>query len=146
MNLYYQIEGLFPHKELTLGSCGFLVSLDISFAERALSTPLDTKQEKRWQTEGSELIKRLNIGGLCQSHAYHFWKDTSLLQFCAVPGNATDLGVEPSDIEFIEQVRSSKIDHTNLLVNYTPHNVDSPLQAYGLLGLWTHWANSLRFI
>ncbi len=152
MEFYYLIEGLFPLGEEKLGHCGFFIHLDRDFARKALTTKLQEQQNERYQAQAKEIIRRSRLEGIfASSTPYHFFEDTCLLQFCTAPEDACDLGVEPGDIKLLEREVSDKrmlkiSKQYNTPLRYIPHNVDSPLQAYVLLGLWTHWANTIKFV
>jgi hypothetical protein len=68
-------------------------------------------------------------------------KPTLLLQYCQVPGNACDLGMDVDDIKRLqEEIRNGKnFDSIMNWIEYGPHNVDNIPQAYSLLSAWLHW-------
>jgi hypothetical protein len=68
---------------------------------------------------------------------YHFVDDTCLLHFVQVPGDACDLGIDGSELSEFKREK----DSWKNAINYTPHNVDSHMQAYALLSLFLTWAH-----
>lgn len=69
----------------------------------------------------------------------YVWHAGSWLpQILSVPGNACDLGVSPDEIAFSLETGSDLV--------YVPHNVDGPLQTYGLMFLWANWATAFEAV
>ncbi len=142
---FYSIEGLTPRGDLTLGGFGFGAYLDKDFAKKAYETELPETNRLNEIAEtilvDSRLIKK---GERFYHSAYNFVRNkdenqTCLLHYATVPGDACDLGIDGSDLSHI---REGRWDYIGLdgAVEYGPHNVDSHLQAYALLSLFTTWA------
>lgn len=141
----YRIMGFFP-ADNSLGAYGFSVELDKDLANKALQTELTEQGYKHLTQMAETVIRRAGLAMQKErvSTPYHFVGNksgnlTCLLQFCTVPGNACDLGID--GIETGRLVERGKIEHNP---EYDPHNVDHPRQAYSLLSLWLNWADLIE--
>ncbi len=144
----YSIEGLSPQTrngEIEMGGFGFSIYLDTEFAKKAYKTLLP---EGHHLNEIAEKIlvdcKLIRENGVLHN-PYRFAENrdgklTTLLRWVQVPGCACDLGIEGN--EFGKIIEGEWINsEIQGFLGYYPHNVDSYYQAYGLLSLFTTWAN-----
>ena len=150
IRFFYSIEGLYPPDGQGLGRGGFFTYLERKFSREALSTKLSEENIKRYQQDGEKIIERAwrrNPGASAKPYSFH--DGTCLLRYCVSPGDACDLSIQPpEEIEYLKR----ELGETNLAesrddlpIEYHPHNVDSPIQAYILLSLWTHWARTIQY-
>ncbi len=118
--------------------------LSVDFAKKARETPLDKEFYKRIQEIGLGIIKDYFEPVLAEDVKipYVFMEESFLLNYASVPGNACDLGLE----HFCQnQFFNNELDGI-FSVRYTPHNVDSQVQASCLISLWLNWANSTKIL
>lgn len=142
----YRIDGFFPVEHLDIGAYGFSVELDKNLANRALQTELTESGYKNLMKLSETLIQRvwLSRKGERVRPPLHFVankedKLTCLLQFCTVPGDACDLGIDGMETgRFVER------GEINRNITYCPHNVDNPRQAYALLSVWLSWQDHIE--
>ncbi len=139
----YSIQGFEPAGR-QLGGFGFSTHLDLELARKARAETLSEKADENFQAVAYEIIKNsgLDSTGL-EKHSPHYFfvKDSFLLRFCKIPGNACELGLEWKDIDRLNDEHMSR----NWLT-YSPHNVDNSRQAYALLSLWLYWAETLKVL
>ncbi len=148
---FYRIEGFVPPapNERRLGMYGFSIELDRDFARKALELELPDGARQRL-VEDAQWIARGIWGNEFEREArYRFWGNTCLLQVATVFGNACSIGATPNEIQEIEREVSDaevkkQADIYKFPLQYNPHNVDHHLQAYGLLAMWTNWADKLE--
>jgi hypothetical protein len=141
----YRVEGFFP-SDNDLGAYGFSVELDKDLADLALQTEIPNTAYKNLIKMAESTIKKVQLAKPLEKvrPPYHFvannsGKLTCLLQFCTVPGDACDLGID--GMEMGRFVESGKIDRN---IHYHPHNVDNLRQAYALLSIWLNWADIIE--
>jgi hypothetical protein len=126
-----------------MGSYGFSVGLKPEFAKRFYEREIKGKEEKRISKIGEELVEGIFSvkKDLFFERPYHFVENqegnsTLLLNWCNVPGNACDLGIEGTDLS---RHKGENFGDEDFLIEYGPHNIDSLQQASGLLALWLRW-------
>lgn len=141
---FYLVQGFVPPEKENrrLGMWGFTVFLDREFAVKSYNFKLNDKQRGRFYSEGKRISDALGLGEGFEEHNYTFVDDRLLLHVASVPGNACGLGITGSDLsDFIEDIKMNRKAGERMdELQYTPHNVDSIEQAYGLLSLWLNWA------
>ncbi len=137
MDYFYRIHSFFPPEELRLGQYGFNIWLDKSFAKKAFDRKLEEKVRDNLIINAKEIIKRTFPQDMISAHEtpYIFLEDSCLVQVLQVPGDACDIGL---DISMIDYIKAGEID-----VNYTPHNIDMQIQQYALLSIFLNWANGI---
>jgi len=147
---FYRVEGLYPTDTGSgLSRFGFIVNLDRDFARKALQKEMTEHGRKHFVESAKRTVGMVGLGGFGEPR-YQFVDDSCLLQFCMVPGDACDLGMDPMKIPSLRR----EIDELNQgkriegiyksPITYGPHNVDGYQQAYALLSMWTHWANMVN--
>ena len=141
----YRIEGFFP-SDTALGSYGFAVELDKDLATKALNTEIPEAGYVNLQTMAREMITRVGLAkkGEQIREPLKFvtnnqGKTSCLLQFCDVPGNACDLGID--GITAGDFAQKGVVERNPV---YNPHNVDHPRQAYALLSAWLTWSDCVE--
>lgn len=142
----YRIDGFFPRKGLDLGAYGFAVELDKELANRALQKEITEEGYKNLTSLAESTIKIVGLAVAKERimDSYHFVANskgnlTCLLQFCRVPGDACQLGIDGMEMgRFVER---GKIERNP---EYQPHNVDHPRQAYSLLSIWLNWVDCVE--
>ena len=145
---FYKIVGFSPREDMCTGGYGFCVLLDKNLAKKALETELFEKGYNNLETIATSTIKGVGLAKKDEriKPPYHFVRNedgklTWLLQFCTVPGDACDLGLEWGEINGLKGEHFYK-DY----IDYTPHNVDHVRQAYSLLSIWLFWAEIVESI
>ncbi len=123
----YRIYELYPRGELS--GAGFSVFLNGEFANKIRNIKLSNFNTDFMMKTSSDILKRL---GFYERQGLYFYEGTMLLHWCRVDGSACEIGVEGDVIGR---------DVYDRPLNYSPHNIDAPIQAYGLLSLWLHWFN-----
>jgi len=124
------------------GNWGFAVGLDPKYAKRFYEGEITGEQVKNLNILGKKIIR-----GIFEDerdsiiNPYNFIKNkkgnsTFLLQFCNDDMRGCSLGIDGHNISSVLRWDDE------FLVGYDSHNVDSPMQASGLLALWTRWAHS----
>ncbi len=147
----YEIGGLYAPDldETRMGMWGFDINLDPSFALKARKAKMEEKLYDNLQRMAVITTTNFKLddhfGVSIKPNPYHFTEGSLLLQFVEVPGNACDLGIYNGKRELLDNWKMN--DNKNpYSVNYIPHNVDTKDQAYCLLSLWIHWANTINLI
>lgn len=140
--ILYRIEGLIPTRTMAVGGYGFCVSLDMDSALLLLKIPRNPTERI---TDIAKKTLEVLFGDRLLHPPYRFIqmqdgskRDSCLLHYCTVAGDACDLGISFADLDSNSKYRSGK-----KWVIYSSHNVDSPTQAYGLLSLWLQWFNTM---
>lgn len=139
---FYRIVGFSPGKKpLHKYEFGMRIT-DMEVAAKMYDTLLDKTAMDTFDGVGRKLVKQIFPYAKSIETPYHFvanpeGKPTWLLWYCQVPGNATDLGIEGTQLSGIlnEGLENS------LTLEYGSHNTNSIEAAYGLLSLWARWAD-----
>jgi hypothetical protein len=121
----YRIHEL--HQRGGLGGAAFDIFLNGEFANKTRNIKLSDIKTDFMMEGATDILKSL---GNRESQGLYFYKDTMLLNYCCVDGSACRIGVSNM---YIEQ------DIYDRPLDYAPHNIDTSIQAYGLLSLWLHW-------
>ena len=140
----YQIRDFTPGN--SRGGYGFSILLDRELAIQAFNTKMPGEVNQRLNKFAKAIVKESGLaktGFLSEREFYRFFNDSWLLQYCSVPGNATNIGIDPSDFDEVENDQG--LDVVNW-IEYIPHNVDTMQQAYTLLSVWLDWANAMDTI
>lgn len=145
----------YPKQDITFGGWGFDVCFDIKTALTLRDIPIKTDLAERLQQGGREIISGFGLDKFQKIRLpYSFVEDSCLLRGVNVPGDACDLGLAESEInDYVSNFQSYKksiTEHINeggkvIPIRYTPHNVDTQLQASALLSLWLNWANTIVY-
>lgn len=139
----FRIDGFSPpEKGQEFGRFGFCISLDAAFAKQCLATP--RPKMERVSRIAETTVSRLFGEEPFRNPPINWWKDTCLIHGVGVPGNACDLTADYSEIERLLNRGYEPIDIGEVwswALEYSPHNVDSARQAYGLLSVWLTWYN-----
>src|SRR5690349_13058459 len=78
----------------------FCTSLDIRFARKAFARELSDKVRENFQKHGRRIIKAAGLEKMGRiENPYAFHENTFFLRHCVVPGNACDLGIEPTELD-----------------------------------------------
>ncbi len=127
-----------------MSSFGFAIGLKPDIARKFYDKEIEDEKIKRMNSIGKKLIKNIfaweKMSPKDIDTPYFFMRNergnpTFLLQGCRVPGNACDIGIDGKGLK--ELIRD--LD-AGFQAEYTPHNVDSIIQASGLFALWNQWA------
>ena len=121
----YRIYELYPRGGMS--GAGFSVFLNGEFANKVRNIKLSDLNTDFMMKVSSDILKKL---GFYERQGLYFYEGTMLLHWCRVDGSACEIGVEGDVIGR---------DIYDRPLNYSPHNIDAPVQAYGLLSLWLHW-------
>jgi hypothetical protein len=141
----YKVEKLVPIINGPFRMFSIGADLDYKFALKARSTEMPKGFQERFNEIGNNITdKFFDAKRFGREIPYHFAKESWLLQYCTVPGNACDFGLEHgAQYNFLDNFE--RIREQNPLVgfpiSYSPHNVDTKDQALCLLDLWLEWAN-----
>ena len=139
-NFLYRIEGFSPpSKRGQVSGYGFNISLDRDFAKKAFQTEIPEKAYENLQKIAKSIIMSgIDYDPMIRTpYVFVPNKDkqlTCLLQYCTVPGNACDMGLDWSEINDL-----SFKNHFSNYITYTPHNIDHHNQANLLLSIWLNW-------
>ena len=145
-NFIYRIDPIVPVTRGPFRMCPVGADLDYDFAVKARSTEMSEEIRNKFVEIGNDITNKFfDTKKIGRETSYHFVKESWLLQYCTVPGNACDFGLEHNaQHDFLEDFERTK-QQQNLLrdfpISYTPHNVDTINQATCLLSLWLEWAN-----
>ena len=152
----YEVPPVISSEEPKMGGWGFCALLDCEFAMRARDTKIKEFTYRRLQEAGGIIISRVGLDNMGKVKPYRFMDESLLLHFAQVPGNACDLGIghmfqgnfEEGDWEAHKAFYTQMIEAGEELgaISYDPHNVDTKDQAYALLSLWVHWANTANIL
>ncbi|MEI8343734.1 MAG: hypothetical protein WCF93_02150 [Candidatus Moraniibacteriota bacterium] len=125
----YRVSGWSRRVDISMGACVFSVELDASFAEKTRELKLSYEQQSKFEQYIREIIE--------YEHArVSFWNDTAFLRSMAVQGNCACLGVEGMILER---------DWGGFdFITYNGHNVDSKIQAYDLLTVFSSWVETVE--
>ena len=134
-DFFYRIENFFPKLESDMNRQGFHIYLNRKVAARLLEIKMP--ESNRMQEIGREILNDLNMK---YPEPYSFWEDTVLLQFMKV-GVHTDFGAMGTDMAMLEK---GKLLNTSL--QFSPHNVDTCVQAIAFMALWIRWAELMTSI
>jgi hypothetical protein len=110
-----------------LGACGFLIELDARFAQKARSMTFP------YQQRFVDLARERTGDSQARST---FYGDSGLLRSMAVKGDCACLGISGQDLEANWTMKDS--------ILYSSHNVDTKIQAYDLLTIFTYWIESVE--
>jgi len=124
MKPVYRIMGWSRRNDITFGSCVFSIELDARFAEKARNFRFE--KQHRFEEHTREIV------GYKYARAT-FLNDTLFLRSMAVEGNCACLGVDGSILD--SDWSSGKF------ITYYGHNVDSKIQAFDLLTIFTYWVD-----
>lgn len=124
MKPVYRIMGWSRRNDITLGSCIFSVELDARFAEKARNFHFE--KQHRFEKQIREIV------GYKYARAT-FLNGTAFLSSMAVEGNSACLGVSGNILDSDWSGRD--------VIIYNGHNVDSKVQAFDLLTIFTHWVD-----
>ncbi len=158
----YEIGSLMPTYELPHTRFGFSVTISGDVARYALGLKVDSGKVRRDFHESMNkcgelyqknviqafqyIIKRgiLNKNLVIQT-PYDFVEDSCLLRSVRCWGDAADLGLDYTKIEFLERsLISPELEEKSLApMTYNPHNIDNPIQQLILLELWRDWAEGM---
>lgn len=140
---FYVVSGFGLGEKGRSSSFGFSIGLDPKFAKRFYERKMSQDQLENLNKFGKKIVR--NIFDYKDDSMidvpYNFFrneneKQTLLLQWCIVPGNACDLGIEGMEFDEVKKFRDGR------MVKYTPHNVDTLQQASGLFTIWNEWVIS----
>lgn len=143
---FYHIEGFIPplgEETLRLGSCGFSAYLDRELAKRAFQKEIP--ENIPLQDIGRNIIRGYNLSADRNFKPYFFIpneqeKTTCFVRTISISNfGACDLS---ADWRGVESLRKEDDEYTEHWLEYTSHNVDTPVQASALLSLFLAWANS----
>ncbi len=143
----YEIDTIIPSENIR--DFPVFIDLDYRFAVKARETEMPERILNNFLKSGKNIIQKFGLNQLGIVTPYHFVKKSWLLHFCAVPGDACDLGLSNnSQTDFLEYFDTIKEEPfpENARVSYSPHNVDTKDQAFCLLNLWLHWANNAKLL
>lgn len=137
---FYVVSGLAPRTDMITDAFNFSIGLDPTFATRFYQEEIREETPSLFNKRAKSILESLNLDER-HLHPCTFVKNnednfTALLRWCKVPGNACELGIYGSTVDSIH--REGEVN--NILI-YGPHNIDSMKQAYGLLSIWTCWAD-----
>ena len=153
---FYAVDG-FGQGNDGLGGWGFSIRLDSGFAKKLYDSKIPKEQIERFDERGKSIIRNIwrEEEASMIDRPYSLFRDivgeeTFLLQYCQVPGNACDLGVEGMDLERLKEY-FEKGDYLKNLVSeipvvFTPHNVDCFQQASGLFAIWNNWYQIANYL
>ncbi len=142
-----------PETERNVGGWGFSATLNPAFALELLSLKADKKYTESLRKNGESFLRGMGFVGdsyeIKNPFSFVQYKDerqTLLLHHVNVPGNACglDLAVKDFDYKEHDEVLKDMIKKGDRGVYYSHHNVDSPRQRMGLLGLWLMWVESVE--
>ena len=125
----YRVTGWSKRADLDIcmGACCFSIELDARFAEKIRESKLLHEHQSNFERHIRGIV------GYEYARA-SFWKDTAFLHSMAVEGNCACLGVGGAEIDK---------DWGGLdVVTYNGHNVDSKIQAYDLLTIFSCWVET----
>lgn len=138
---FYRIERFEPVQHLDIGAYGFSIELDGDFAQTQKLYEIQPFSLSRLNEMGVKILKKIFPGeGQFIRTPFNFWEGTCLLTNVTVPGNACGLDMSHTDFHSLCSGRAPQES-----VQYAPHNVDNPRQAYALLSLWLKWFDSVSF-
>jgi hypothetical protein len=152
--MIYRVDLFGPKDRNFPGDWGFCFELNTEVAIKLRDEKINYSIVDNFQETGRSIIKGFGLEefGII-NNPYHFIEDSALIQGVNVPGNACDLSLDDYAMDnFMESFESYKSfilenkktrleDIRKVAVSYVPHNVDTPLQASGLLSLLLNWAN-----
>ncbi len=143
---FYVVSSFQPSSGNNLGRFGFSVGLDPNFAKKAFEKEISEEIYKRFDKMGKSIIALSGFKGKFTQPPYKFVENqkgnlTNLLRWCDVPGDACDLGIDGSELSNLMTREFDDLIKYKSMIEYGPHNVDSPQQAYALLSLWLNWSN-----
>lgn len=152
--MIYRVDLFGPKDRQFPGDWGFTFELDNEVAIKLRDKKIKSSFVNNFQETGRGIIKGFGLEefGLIQN-PYQFIEDSALIQGVNVPGNACDMYLDNYAMdnfmesferhkEFILKIKEIRPEDVRRVpVSYVPHNVDTPLQASGLLSLLLNWAN-----
>ncbi|HLA23625.1 MAG TPA: hypothetical protein VJZ93_03785 [Candidatus Nanoarchaeia archaeon] len=126
------------------GNCGFAVGLRPDIAKRFYGREVTGKEFDCINTVGKEIVTSFFKAGSYMDKPYFFIRNekgnrTLLLQSCQTVGKACDLAIDGAELERVKKFDKFTMEN---LVEYSPHNVDSKMQALSLFNLWNKWVIS----
>lgn len=134
----YKIVNYNPPPEKGMGY-GFSAILDGELVRMLRAKPMSEEARGRANELATRTIRRLwrdcDYGLDMLKEPYSFVEDSWLLHYCTVPGDRCSLSIGQSGLASIESGFDRQLD-------FNPHNVNHPTQAYGLLSIWLRWANA----
>jgi len=138
---FYVIDGFSCRSDLDMSAYDFSIGLNADFAMKAYCKEITELAFNKLDKIAKKMLKTIKLDSSF-IYPYKFLenekgKPTLLLQWCNVPGDACDLGIDGFKLDFIKKGKLSQ----NEMVIYNPHNIDSMKQAYALLSIWLNWSN-----
>ena len=141
----YKIVGLTPPKEYKMGGYGFMIELDPNFAREAAKLKLTQTLYDDFQTATSDILKTIKMD-LGHRHVLFRLNDSWLATNFSVQGNACGLDVILDRLDEIMDEKNQtpiiyppSINRIIYPLKYYSHNIDSHLQAYALLSIFSYW-------
>ena len=133
-----------------MGGFGFIASIDKGLINYSLQKKMNLKQYSYLQKRAESIIKGVGLAREkdliktpCNFSSIVNGEETPLLlQYCKVPGNACELGIDGRKVESLKRDIDRKSFSNRL--EYACHNVDTHTQAYALLSIWLNWARMLK--
>lgn len=118
-----------------MSGAGFSVTLSATAARFAAEQALSADVRSQIKDDLRQRVAGIWDASTLRSVSVMWHKDTLLPSGFQVPGEACQIGAEPAAL--LLGARGER--H----VQYTDHNVDTAMQAAGLLALWTGWAEMI---
>jgi len=144
------------------GKCAFSFGIEREFAQKCYEIEMPEKLGECFQGVGIEIIKKIQkqTPKVIIEPPYNFFKNSSgnltcLISSLRVPGTECGFNLETKDIEkefehlghsgdYMYRIEHKKeLENLSKFLEYSPHNVNRPVQSYQLFSLLFEWARDM---